>query len=173
MNGRKVGLAAGMILFGWLGSVWAADLKIAYVDMQRVINECHAGNEAKKVIAQDGEKFQRLIAEKQKELQTMKESFEKQALMLTPDARANKEREYQIKLREFQRWGEDTQNELNQKRTQMERTISIGLIKVVQEIGANEGYTLILQKDENIVLFASKPIDITDQVIKAYDIQKK
>jgi len=47
------------------------------------------------------------------------------------------------------------------------------LIKVVQKIGADEGYTLILEKNESIVLFASKPIDITDQVIKAFDVQKK
>jgi len=173
MNGKKAGRAAGVILLGWLGSVWAADLKLAYVDMQRGINECSAGYEARKVISQDGEKFQRLIAEKQTELQTMKESLEKQGLMLTPDARANKEREYQTKLREFQRWGEDTQNELNQKRTQMERTISMDLIKLIQKIGADEGYTLILERNESIVLFASKPIDITDQVIKAYNAQKK
>ena len=173
MNEKKVGLAAGMILLGWFGTVWAADLKIASVDTQRVINECNAGNEAKKVIAQDGEKFQRLIAEKQKELQTMKESIEKQGLLLTPEARADKEREYQAKLREFQRWGEDTQNELNQERTQMERTISLGVMKVIQKIGVDEGYTLILTKNESIVLFASKPIDITDQVIKAYNAQEK
>ena len=173
MNEKKVGLAAGMILLGWFGTVWAADLKIASVDTQRVINECNAGNEAKKVIAQDGEKSQRLIAEKQKELQTMKESIEKQGLLLTPEARADKEREYQAKLREFQRWGEDTQNELNQERTQMERTISLGVMKVIQKIGVDEGYTLILTKNESIVLFASKPIDITDQVIKAYNAQEK
>jgi len=29
MDGKKVGLVAGMILLGWLGSVWAAVLKIA------------------------------------------------------------------------------------------------------------------------------------------------
>jgi outer membrane protein len=66
------------------------------------------------------EKFQRLIADKQKELQTAKESLEKQALMLTPEARAVKEKEYQNKLREFQRWGEDNQNEINLKRAEME-----------------------------------------------------
>ena len=173
MCGKKVSFAVGMILLGWLGSVWAADSKIAYVDMQRVINECNAGKDAKKAITKDAEKFQHLIADRQKELQTMKESLDKQVLMLTPDARANKEREYQTKLREFQRWGEDTQNEVNQKRVEIERNISIGLMKVVQEIGANEGYTLILPKNENIVLFASKPTDITDQVIKAYDVHKK
>ena len=173
MSGKKVSLAVGMILLGWLSSVWAADSKIAYVDMQRVINECNAGKDAKKAITKDAEKFQHLIADKQKELQTMKESLDKQVLMLTPDARANKEREYQNKLREFQRWGEDSQNELNQKRMEMERAISTALVKVIQKIGADEGYTLILERNENIVLFASKTIDITDRAIKAFDAQKK
>jgi outer membrane protein len=173
MCGKKVSLAVGMILLGWLGSVWAADSKIAYVDMQRVINECNAGKDAKKAITKDAEKFQHLIADRQKELQTMKESLDKQVLMLTPDARANKEREYQTKLREFQRWGEDTQNELNQKRMEMERAISTALVKVIQKIGADEGYTLILERNENIVLFASKTIDITDRAIKAFDAPKK
>ena len=141
--------------------------------LSRAINECQAGKEAKKAITKDVEKYQRLIVEKQKELQTMKESLDKQALMLTPDARANKEKEYQNKLREFQRWGEDTQNEVNQKRMEIERNISVALIKVIQKIGADEGYTVILEKNESIVLYASKTIDITDRVIKAYDAQKK
>jgi len=170
---KKLSVLIGMILLGWFGSDLAADLKMAYVDIQRAVNESNAGKDAKKLITKDVEKFQRLIADKQKELQTMKESLEKQALMLTPDARANKEKEYQNKLREFQRWGEDTQNEINQKRMEMERKISIGLLKVIQKVGADEGYTLILEKNENIVLFVSKTIDITDRVIKAYDAQKK
>ncbi len=173
MYGKKVSLVIGLILLGWLGSGWAADLRIGCVDIQRAINESEAGKDAKKTITKDLEKFQRLIAEKQKELQTMKDSLEKQTLMLTPDARANKEKEYQNKLREFQRWGEDNQNDINQKRMSMERNISIALLKVIQKIGADEGYTLIVEKNENIVLFASKTIDITDRVLKAYDAQKK
>ncbi len=173
MHGKKVSLVIGLILAGCLGSAWAADLKIAYIDIQRAINECNAGKEAKKTITKEVEKFQRLIADRQKELQTMKDSLEKQALMLTPDARANKEKEYQNKLREFQRWGEDTQNEMNQKRVEMERHISTALVKVIQKLGTDEGYTLILEKNENIVLFGSKTIDITDRAIKAFDAQKK
>jgi len=173
MYGKKISLVIGMVLLGWVGSLWAADLKIAYVDVQRAVNDSNAGKDAKKAITKEVEKFQHLIADKQKELQTMKESLEKQALMLTPDARANKEKEYQNRLREFQRWGEDSQNEINQKRTEMERSISMVLLKVIQKIGADEGYTIILDKNENIVLFASKAIDITDRVIKTYDAQKK
>ena len=173
MVGKKLSVVIGMILLGWFGSVWAADLKIAYVDIQKAVNESNAGKDAKKVITKDVEKFQGQIADKQKILQTMKESLEKQAPMLNPDARATREKEYQNKLREFQRWGEDTQNEINQKRMEIERNISIGLQKVIQKVGADEGYTLILEKNESIVLFVSRALDITDRVIKAYDAQKK
>jgi hypothetical protein len=41
--------------------------------------------------------------------------------------------------------GEDSQNEVNQKRMEMERNISIGLVKVVQTVGGDEGYILILE----------------------------
>ena len=93
--------------------------------------------------------------------------------MLNPEARAGRERELQTNLRDFQRWGEDVQNELNQKRMEMEKNIFIGLQKVIQKLGAEEGYTVILEKNESIVLFTSKSTDITDQVIKVYDAQKK
>jgi outer membrane protein len=173
MVGKKLGIVIGLILMGWFGSVWAADLKMAYVDIQRAVNESNAGKDAKKAITKEVEKFQAQIADKQKVLQNLKESLEKQAPMLNQEARATREKEYQNKLREFQRWGEDTQNEINQKRTDMERNISLGLQKVIQKVGADEGYTLILEKNESIVLYVSKALDITDRVLKAYDTQKK
>jgi outer membrane protein len=173
MYGKKLSLVVGMILLGWLGSVWASDLKIAYIDIQKAVNECNAGKEAKKTIVKEVEKLQRQLAEKQKELQTMKDAYDKQALMLTPDARTTKEKEFQTKVREFQRWQEDTQNEINQKRAEVERNIAAGLLKVIQKMGTDEGYTLILEKNETIVLFASKTLDITDRVIKVFDAQKK
>jgi outer membrane protein len=174
MYRKFIGVLVFMIIGGlFTGAVYSADIKIGSVDMQKAVNECNAGKEAKKVLIKEAENVQRLIAEKQKEVQDMRESLEKQVLMLTPEARVAREKELQAKVRDYQRWGEDHQNELNQKRIEQERNISVGLIKEVQEIGAKEGYTLILQKSENIVLFTSKPIDITDQVIKAYDVQKK
>jgi len=175
MDGKKFVIFIGIVLIlgGWLGWSFAAELKIGFVDIQKAVNECNAGKEAKKTITKEVEKFQRLVVEKQRELQTAKESLEKQAPMLNPEARATKEKEYQTKLREFQRWGEDNQNEINQKRAEMERNISLGLQKVIRKLGEDEGYSLVLEKNENIVLFASKSIDLTDRVIKLFDTQKR
>jgi len=173
---KRLGIGFGiLVLIGGLLTVPArsAEIKVGSVDIQRAVNECNAGKEAKKVIMKEVEKFQQQIATKQKDLQQLKESLEKQSPMLNPEARAAKEKDYQTKIRDFQRWGEDNQNEINQKRMEMERNIAIGLTKVIQKVGADEGFTLILENNEQVVLYASKIIDITDRVIKAYDAQKK
>lgn len=166
-------LATSLLMAINLISAWASELKIGCIDIQRAVNECNAGKEAKKIIAKEIEKFQRLYGEKQRELQALKESLDKQALMLTPEARATKKKELQAKSKEFQRWIEDTQNEIKQKGLELERNISIGLQKIIQKMGMDEGYTIILEKNDNIVLFSSKAIDLTDKVIKLYDGQKK
>ncbi len=179
MKGKNVMITVGILFISlaWGGQALVqaqtSSLKIGFVDIQKAVNECNAGKEAKKAIIKEVEKFQRLFADKQKELQTMKESLDKQAPMLTPDARAAKEKELQAKVREFQRWQEDSQNEVNQKRMEMERAVALGLQKVIQKLGADEGFTCILELNENIVLFASKAVDLTDRVIKLHDAQKK
>jgi outer membrane protein len=176
MHRKRLGIVFGiLVLMGGLLTkpAGSAELKIGSVDIQRAVNECNQGKEAKKVILKEVEKFQAQIAEKQKGLQQLKEALEKQAPMLNADARAAKEKDYQSKIRDFQRWGEDSQNELNQKRMESERNIAIGLTKVIQKVGADEGFTIIIEENEQIVLYASKTIDITDRVIKAFDAQKK
>lgn len=174
MRSKKMVAAVGILVaLGWFGPALANSLKIGFVDIQKAVNECNTGKEAKKAIVKEVEKFQRQFADKQKELQTMKESLDKQAPMLNPDVRATKEKDLQNKVREFQRWQEDTQNEVNQKRMEMERNIAIGLQKVIQKLGADEGYTFIMELNENIVLFASKGVDLTDRVIKLHDAPKK
>jgi len=176
MHLRKFGVIIGVVILsaGLLGrEARSAELKVGVVDIQKAINECQAGKDAKKVIMKEVEKFQGLVQQKQKELQTLKETLEKQSPMLTPEARQAKEKEYQGKLRDFQRWGEDNQNEINQKRMEMEKVISVGLLKVIQKLGADEGFSFILEKNEQLVLFSSKAMEITDRVIKAHDAQRK
>ena len=175
MGRRRLLMVIGIFLLTgglFTHQAWPADLKIGSVDIQRAVNECNAGKEAKKVFAKEMEKFQRIFMDKQKELQTMKESLEKQAPMFNPEARASKEKEFQTKLRESQRWAEDTQNEIKQKGMDLDRNITQGMVRVIQKIGAEDGYHLILA-NENVVLYTSKSIDITDRVIKAFDAQKK
>jgi outer membrane protein len=98
MVGKRLVAFIGIVLFGFLGSALAADYKIAYVDIQKAVNESNAGKDAKKAITKEVEKFQRQITDKQKELQTLKESLEKQAPCYT-DARATRRENTRINFR--------------------------------------------------------------------------
>ncbi|MGQ9647494.1 MAG: OmpH family outer membrane protein [Thermodesulfobacteriota bacterium] len=176
MNKKKIGMVIGIFLLiegGLTLSMASGELKVGCVDIQRAMNECQAGIEAKKVIGKEMEKLQKLFAEKQKELQTLKESLDKQAPMMKPEARAAKEKEFQTKVRDYQRWLEDNQKEIQQRGMELEQTILQGVRKVIKKIGEEEGYTLVLEMNENIVLYSSKTIDFTDRVIKTYDAQMK
>jgi outer membrane protein len=96
MRSKTIAITVGiLVVLGWFGPALANSLKIGSVDIQKAVNESNAGKEAKKAIVKEVEKYQRQSEDKQKELQAMKESLDKQAPMLNPDVRATKGKDLQ------------------------------------------------------------------------------
>ena len=89
--------------------------------------------------------------------------------------RREKEREYQKELKELERLVKDSRQELQQLEMEITTKMLKSIEKIVVQLGEKGGYTLILERNERIpfILFASKDIDLTDQVIKAYDAAKE
>ncbi len=173
---RRVFTVSACILIAGLlcaGALSAQELKFGYVDARRAMNECKAGKQAKTTITAEIDRLQNQITARQNELQNLKESMERQATVLTDAAKSAREREYQVKMREYQRWADEVQVEVKQKRDELEMNISKNLQKVIQQIGAEEGYTIILEKNEKVVLYVTKAIDLTDRVIKGIDALSK
>lgn len=154
-------------------SVSAAEIKIGYVDLQKALNTSEAGKAAKEKIGKTVQEYQGTVEERQKELKKIKDDLDKQALVLSEEARAGKEREYQLKLKDYQRFTKDIQEELQQKDADYTRQILEDLLKVVKEIGQKEGYTLVLEQTESSVLYADSKIDLTEKVISTFNSRKK
>jgi outer membrane protein len=159
-----VGLAAG--------SVSAADSKVGYIDMQRAINSSEAGKEAKEQLAARVKKFQDEINVKQEELKKLKEELEKQGMLLSESARANKEKDYQNKLKDFQRFTKDAQEELQGKDEELTRKILVEMEKVIRDFGKKNGYTFIFVRNESM-LFADEKADLTDELLKLFNANRK
>ncbi len=105
------------------------------------------------------------------ELKALKESLEKKAGMLSEQARKDKEREYQQKARELERMGQDADAELKQMNKESSTRFNKSLMVVIKRLGQEGKYTMIFEA--GTVPYASKEIDITDQVIKAFDAAKE
>lgn len=153
-------------------SVFAADVKLGYIDMQRALNGSEAGKEAKEQLAAKVKKFQDEINVKQDDLKKLKDELEKQGMLLSESARASKEKDYQNKLKDFQRFTKDAQDELQGKDEEFTRKILEGMEKVIQEYGRKNGYTFIFVKNESM-LFVDDKADLTEEVLKLFNSNRK
>jgi outer membrane protein len=170
---KKVLLAISMILYAGIAFGAEKPVKIGYVDLQKALNESDAGKEAKTSFNKRVEELQKVLDEKQNELKKLQDEMEKQKGLLTPEARAEKEKVYQQKLKDVQRFAKDSQEELQQKDAELTKKILKDLRDVIKKIGTDEGYTIILERGEALILFAAEGVDITERVIKAYNKTKK
>jgi outer membrane protein len=152
----------------------AQEIKIATVDLQRALNECEAGKVAKEGFKVEVEKLQGKLEKQKNELERIKADAERKASVLKDDERKEIERDYQRRLRDFQRTYKDSQAELQARDNELTAEILRDLQGVILEYGAKSPYNLILEaSNTGVVLFATKNLDITDQVIEAYNASRK
>jgi len=149
-----------------------AETKIGYVDLQKALNLSKAGAQAKSDISNLVKKYEEEFKSKQEALQAKGSELQKQGVLLSDTAKAEKERDYQKEMRELQRFQNDVKEELKQKDSEYTKRILDELFVVLQKIGKDEGYTMIIEKNEGAVIFADDSIDLTDALIKAYDASK-
>lgn len=166
---KRLALLAVIALGLMAAPALAQDVKVGFVDLQKALNLSQSGQAAKEQIKQKVESYDAQVKAKQGELQKLKEDLEKQAMLLSEEARGNKEREYQQKVKDYQRYAKDIQEELQQADADFTRKILEQLFEVVQDIGKKEGYTMILEKTESAMLYGDSSIDLTDKVIQAFD----
>jgi outer membrane protein len=103
----------------------------------------------------------------------MKDALERQGATITAEARAEKEKQYQTKLRDYQRAYSDYQAELQQKDMELTQGILREIEEVIKALGEKEKFTIIFEKNQAGILFATPAIDITDKVIKQYNEMTK
>jgi outer membrane protein len=159
------------VLFALPGSSLAADIaKFGSLDIQKVLNESEPGKKAKTDLEVLIKSKQTVIDEKGKTVEKMKSDIEKQASVLSAEARKSKEDELEKNMREYQRLVQDSQSEVKKKEGELTDSILRDIRDIIEKVGEQEGYTLIIEK--GMVLYSNKGIDITESVLKKYDDSK-
>jgi outer membrane protein len=147
----------------------ADTLKIGYVDLRVVLNESEAGKKAKVELETLIKTKQSAIDEKGKAIDKMKAELEKQSSVLSGDAKKTKQDEIERTMRDYQRLVQDSQGEVKKRESEVTGSILKEIRDVVSKIGREEGYSVILENVEGIILYSKKDLDISDKVIKAYN----
>jgi outer membrane protein len=168
MNASK--MALGVALSFLMGSsVYAADLKIGYVDMQKAIKETSVGKKAKKELEKDFNAKKAALQKKEADLKKMNDDLEKKKVALSDDVKAKKAQELQQEMLKFQREVGESQLNIQKKERDLTQPILEKLQASLDKVAKEGGYTLVLEKNEQSVLWAKKEVDLTDAVVKEFE----
>lgn len=146
--------------------------KIGFVDVQRVIVSSSAGREAKDRLEKEKNTMQKEIDTKKTEIDKIKEELEKKAMVLSPEVKKEKEELMQRKIREVRRLLDDYQKELDLRDQELTQKILQDLGGVIDKLGKEKNYIIIFEKRGAGIIYGSKEIDLTDEIMKMFDEEK-
>jgi len=164
-----IGLAA--VCLPALAQTPGPSARIGYIDVQRVLARSAAGVAAREQLERDKAGMQREMDGKRKELEALRDELEKKGPLMAADARREKQDQFERRRRDAARLADDFQKELEKKEAQLLQRVLQDLTGVIDKVGKDRGYYLILEKRGASVLYASSDADLTDEVIRAYDQQ--
>jgi len=164
---RKIILLMFLVLILPTVSFAVEPFKIGCIDLQKVLYESEAGKKAKSDIDALIKSKQSVLDEKRKVIEKMRGEVEKQASILSPEAKKSKQDELEKMEREYLRVAQDSDTEVRKKDNELRDIILKEILELVNKVGNEEGYTLIIER--GTVLYLDKVIDFTDEVIKKYN----
>jgi outer membrane protein len=155
------------------GSVFAAyaenKTKIGIVDYQRVLESSSAGKAAEALISKRHEEMQAELKEMEKEVVELKDKLEREALVMNKETRDESEREFRIKVNDLKSKEKKYVADLKEKERELIGKIQKEVNEIVKGLGAKKGYQLILERRECGAIYFPDSIDLTDQIIEAYN----
>ena len=143
--------------------------RIGFVDVQRVLARSTAGVSAREQLEREKASMQKEMDGKRQELEKLRDEIEKRGPLMTADARREKQDLFERKRRDAARLGDDFQKELEKKEQGLLQKVLQDLSGLIERVGKERGYYLIVERRGAVVLYAAAEADLTDDIIRVYD----
>ncbi|MBK7564466.1 MAG: OmpH family outer membrane protein [Propionivibrio sp.] len=138
-------------------------VKIGYVNTQRIFRDAPTAVKAAKKLESEFSKRDQDLQRMAKQIQSLQESLEKNALTMVETERRAKEKDLNELTREFQRKQREFREDLNLRQNEENAAIIEKANKAIKQLAESEKYDLIVQD----VVWVSPKLDVTDKIIKA------
>ena len=169
MKGLTV-VALATLALGWPAAASAQkEVRIATVDMQRALQTVKDGMKARSELESAFNKKKGELQKEEAELKQMHEELKKQSMVLSEKAMVKKQSEMQERVMKFQEKTARSQAEIQQKEQELTAPIIDRLRKLIGKAAQDKGYTMVLERNENNVLFSLDEHDMTESVIELYN----
>ena len=163
-------LVGVVFLVSFQNHAWSqGSSRIAVVDMQKFQEGSKSFQKIREELRQKFESLQQKLEVEKNDLLKIEEEFKKQSMMLSLDAKGDKQKDLEKKRRHYKYLYEEYTQEMKDAELEIRKKVGKELEKVVEKIGQKEGYLIILEKRTIGLIYYGDALDMTEQVIKAYD----
>jgi outer membrane protein len=156
-------LVALAVLFS--GASFAEGLRVAVIDVNKILNESEAGQAAKKRMEARYEELKKTIDSKQEEARKIKEELDKQKVMVGKEKLKEKEDALQAKMNELRQLTQEGEKEMQARQGELTREVLKSVEAKVDVVVKAEKLDLVLEKSAGVVHVADS-LDITQRVLK-------
>src|SRR5690606_17104868 len=139
----------------------------AVIDYQRVMRDAAAAQSIREQIEARRRAYQEEISKEEQRLHEADKAFAEQRSVLSPEAYAEKRRDFEQEVAEVQRLVQERRRELDRTAAAALNEVKQALIEIVTSIAEERGFNLVLSSSE--VLFFSRSLDRTEEGLAKLD----
>lgn len=150
-----------------------AEVKIGVINIQKVITSIGEGKSVMKTLEKSFKSKQKEIKAEEDAIKKMQQDYQKQSSLLSDKAKANKENEIRQRIAKLQQKTMEYQKNIQQQEQQLKKPILEKLKPVIDDVSKSKDLAMTFEVSSSPVVYAQTQIDITDEVIKAYDKKHK
>jgi len=167
---KPIYIILAILVMGLGFNVQAAEMKIGMIDFQQVVEKSEPGQRVEAGLKKEGERMEAELKKDKEELQALKDKMEREAMVMSREAREEKEIEFRVKARNLQEKDQRYRQEFVGKQRQEIDKLRKVVLEIAQEIGKKENFTMIISKVG--VLYNDPAIDLTDKVVQLLNKRK-
>lgn len=147
----------------------AADLKIGFIDPERINRESAPAERASKQLEKEFAPRAQELQRREGQIKTLQGQLERDGMTMTESDRRTREQDLARLSIEFQRMQREYREDLNLRRNQELAGLLERANRIIRQIAEAEKFDLIVQE----AVYRNPSIDITDRVLKALAAESK
>jgi outer membrane protein len=171
----------------WAGQASPSALRVGIVDLDRALKESTSGKQALATLKQFRDKVVKEINDKKRQkdarettLRDLQTELTSQSMVLSDAAKRDKEETYRRQVRDLRkfiddsnRFIEESERELREREAEHTSQLLRALLEIVRAVGREEGFTIIFERNDRVLLFVADAIDLTEKIIKRFDTARR
>ncbi len=143
------------------GAAQAADLKIVFVNVARLLEKAPQAERAKKELEREFSPRDKKLVAEQKSIKAMEERLTKDASIMSQSERDKLDRDLLNRKREAKRAQDEFREDFNLRRNEELTQLQKEIFEAIQSLAKEESFDLLLTDG---VVYASEGIDVTSKV---------